>query len=209
MNQPSTPVNTTTPIWRNIVISNLTATATTGNNIAGIIWGRPEMPVSNLTLCNVTIATPTNTFEIYNAQGIQIIDSPLTAPNTTANTLTLYNAQVTITNSTAGNPLMTLGGLSVPPVNNVLAFYNTMAAITDTGMLGFSNITLSGSSSRVHPGLGDLLQQPQHRLREHAGDDQRQQFIQRRIPRLRSAGAQPSAGSSLTLQGDSSVSAEI
>jgi len=146
MNQLSTPYNTNTPIWRNIVISNLTATATTGNNIAGIIWGRPEMSVSNLTLCNVTIATPTNTFEIYNAQNIQIIDSPLTAPNTTANTLTLYNAQVTITNSTAGNPLMTLGGLSVPPVNNVLAFYNTMAAITDTGMLGSSPITLGGSS---------------------------------------------------------------
>src|SRR5208283_2121473 len=33
MNQPSTPVAATTPIWRNILISNLTATATTGNNI--------------------------------------------------------------------------------------------------------------------------------------------------------------------------------
>ncbi len=146
MNQPSTPVYATTPIWRNIVISNVTATATTGKNIAGIIWGRPEMMVSNLTLCNVTIATPTNTFEIYNAQGIQIIDSPLTAPNTTANTLTLYNAQVTVTNTTPGATLVTLGGLSVPPVNNVLAFYNTMAAITDTGMLGSSPITLGGSS---------------------------------------------------------------
>jgi polygalacturonase len=146
MTQPGTPVNGTTPIWRNIVISNVTATATTGNNIAGIIWGRPEMLVSNLTLCNVMIATPTNTFDIYNAQGIQIIDSPLTAPNTTANTLRLYNAQVTLTNSAAGINLVTLGGLAVPPVNNALAFYNTMAAITDTGMLGSSPITLGGSS---------------------------------------------------------------
>jgi polygalacturonase len=145
-NQPSTPVNPSTPIWRNIVISNLTVITPTGNNISGIIWGRPEMPVSNLTLCKVTIAAPTKTFDIYNAQGIQIIDSPLTAPNTTANTLTLYNAQVTVTNTTPGANLVTLGGLSVPPVNNVLAFYNTMAAITDTGMLGSSPITLGGSS---------------------------------------------------------------
>ncbi|MGA2241784.1 MAG: glycosyl hydrolase family 28 protein [Verrucomicrobiota bacterium] len=146
MNQPSTPVNPSTPIWRNILISNLTATATTGNNISGIIWGRPEMLVSNLTLCNVTIAAPTKTFDIYNAQDIRIIDSPLTAPNTTANTLRLYNAQVTVTNTTPGANLVTLGGLSVPPVNNVLAFYNTMAAIADTGMLGSNPITLGGSS---------------------------------------------------------------
>jgi polygalacturonase len=146
MTQPSTPVNGTTPIWRNIVISNVTATATTGNNIAGIIWGRPEMLVSNLTLCNVTIATPAKTFDIYNARGIQIVDSPLAAPNTTANTLTLYNAQVTVTNTTPGANLVTLGGLSVPPANNMLAFYNTMAAIADTSMLGSGPITLGGSS---------------------------------------------------------------
>ena len=146
MTQPGTPVNPATPIWRNILISNLTAIATSGNNISGIIWGRPEMLVSNLTLCNVTFATPTKTFDIYNAQGIQIIDSPLSAPNTTNNTLRLYNAQVTVTNSTTGNTLVTLGGLSAPPVNNVLAFYNTLAAITDTGMLGSSPITLGGSS---------------------------------------------------------------
>jgi hypothetical protein len=144
MNEPSTPVNPATPIWRNIVISNLTATATTGNNIAGIIWGRPEMPVSNLTLCKVVFATPAKAFDVYNAQGIQIIDSPL---STTTYPLRLYNAQVTITNSTAtSNILVTLGGLSVPPVNNALALYNTLAAITDTGMLGFSPITLDGSS---------------------------------------------------------------
>jgi fibronectin-binding autotransporter adhesin len=104
------------------------------------------MPVSNLTLCNVTIATPAKTFDIYNAQGIQIIDSPLAAPNTTANTLTLYNAQVTVTNSTAGTNLVTLSGLAAPPVNNVLAFYNTTAAINNTGMLGSNSITLGGSS---------------------------------------------------------------
>jgi polygalacturonase len=146
MSQPSTPVNPATPIWCNIAISNLTAVATTGNNIAGIIWGRPEMMVSNLTLDNVTITAPTKTFEIYNARNIQIIDSPLAAPNTSANTLTLYNAQVTVTNSIPGTNLVTLGGLAVPPVNNTFALYNATAAITDTGMLGPNPITLGGSS---------------------------------------------------------------
>jgi len=145
-NRPVASVNATTPVWRNIVISNLTATATTGNNISGIIWGRSELLVSNLTLANVMIATPTNTFDIYNAQGIRIIDSPLTAPNTAGNTLRLYNAQVTVTNSVAGATLVTMGGLSAPPVNNVLAFYNALAAITDVGMLGTSPITLGGST---------------------------------------------------------------
>ena len=146
MSQPTSPIYATTPIWRNIVISNVTAIASTGNHIAGIIWGRPEMMASNLTLCNVTIVSPTNTFDIYNAQGIQLINSPLTAPNTTTNTLTLYNTQVTITNSTADTNLVKLGGLAVPPVNNVLALYNTTAAVTDTNMLGPSPITLGGAS---------------------------------------------------------------
>jgi polygalacturonase len=139
-------VTSTTPIWRNITISNVTATATTGNNIAGIIWGLPEMLVSNVTLSKVNMAAPTKTFCIYAAQGIQIIDSNLTAPNTTTNTLTIYNADVTITNTTFTTNLVTLGGLAMPPANNVLTLFNTQVAITDTNMLGTGPITLGGST---------------------------------------------------------------
>jgi autotransporter-associated beta strand protein len=144
--QPPASATSTTPIWRNITIRNLTATALTGNNIAGIIWGRPEMVVSNFTLSNVNITAPAKTFEIYNARGIQIIDSNLTASNTTANTLTLYNAQVTVTNSAASTNLVTLGGLAASPTNIVLAFYNAQASITDTNMLGAGSISLGGST---------------------------------------------------------------
>ena len=146
MSRPGTPLNSTTPIWRDIVISNLTVTATTGNRIAGIIWGRPEMLISNLTLCNVTIAAPDRTFEIYRARGIRIIDSVLAAPGTNTNTLTLFDAEVTITNTIPTTNLVTFGGLSVPPTNNTLALYNSMAAITDTNMPGAGTITLGGSS---------------------------------------------------------------
>jgi polygalacturonase len=141
------PVINTTPIWQNIVISNLTATAQTGKNIAGIIWGRPEMPVSNILLCKVNIVAPTNTFAIYSSRGIQIIDSNLTAPNSSTNTLTLYNAQITITNNAANANLVTLGGMVVPLTNNVVAFFNTQAAIPDATMLGSNPYLTLGNST--------------------------------------------------------------
>ena len=138
-------VNSTTPIFQNITISNVTADSI-GANIAGIIWGVPESLVSNVTLSDVNFTAPGKTFCIYNAQGIQIIDSNLTAPNTTTNTLTLYNAQITVSNTVPNSNLVTLGGLAVPPTNNVLAFVNALAAITDTNMLGTGPITLDGSA---------------------------------------------------------------
>ncbi|HTS20040.1 MAG TPA: pectinesterase family protein [Verrucomicrobiae bacterium] len=137
-------VNSATPIWRNVMISNVTATAV-GGNIAGILWGLPEMLVSNFTLCDVNITAPTNTFEIYNAQAIQIIDSQLGGPVST-NALTLYNAQIVVSNSAPGATPVTIGGLAAPPTNNALAFFNTSVAITDKGVLGAGPITLSDST---------------------------------------------------------------
>jgi polygalacturonase len=46
------PVNDRTPIWKNIRISNVTAT---GAKSAGLIMGLPEMPASNIMLENVKI----------------------------------------------------------------------------------------------------------------------------------------------------------
>ncbi|HXI82949.1 MAG TPA: glycosyl hydrolase family 28 protein [Verrucomicrobiae bacterium] len=140
------PIVDNTPIWRNILFSNLTVTATTGNNIAGILWGRQEMVVSNVTLYNVNFAAPTKTFDIYNARGIRIINSNLTAPSST-NTLTLYNAEVLITNSAPGINVVTLGGLAKGGTNNNLSFFNTQATITDTNMLGTNPLLTLGSST--------------------------------------------------------------
>ena len=132
---------TTVPVWRNITISNVSAVVT--GQIAGIIWGRIETPVTNVVLQNVNITAP-STFDVYNAQGVQFIDSQITAPAT--NTFNLYNAQVTVTNTVANTNLMTLGGLATPPTNIVLAFFNTTAAVTDTNMLGTGSITLGDSA---------------------------------------------------------------
>jgi len=140
------------PMWRNITISNVTASTLGGiGNIAGIIWGLPEMLVSNVVFSHVNFTDATNTFCIYNAQGIQFIDSNLVTPANT-NTLTLYNADVTVTNSVAITNLVTLGGLALPPTNNTLAFFNATSAITDTNMLGAGPITLGGSTLTLNQG---------------------------------------------------------
>ena len=149
----SQPVITTTPFWQNILISNLTATANSGGNVTGVIWGRPEAPVSNLTLYAVNIASPHETFDVYNAQGVQIINSQLTTDGST-NTLTLYNAQVTVSNSAPSASLVTLDGLVVPPTNNILALFNTPAAAARTNLLAASPfLTLAGSMLTVSNGL--------------------------------------------------------
>jgi len=137
-------VTATTPIWQNVIISHVTATAVQGN-IAGLLWGLPEMLVSNFTLNDVNIMAPTKTFEIYNAQGIDLVDSQLGGPIST-NMLTLYNAQITVTNSVPGTNLVTVGGLAVPPTNNSLAFFNAPAAISGTSVLGTGPITLDNST---------------------------------------------------------------
>ncbi len=138
-------VNSTTPILQNITIQHVTASSISAN-IAGIIWGLPESLVSNVTMSGVNFQAPNKTFCIYHAQGVQIIDSNLSAPNTTTNTLTLYDAQITITNTVSSTNLVTLGGLAAPPTNNVLAFVNALAAVTDTNMLGTGPFTLDGST---------------------------------------------------------------
>jgi polygalacturonase/PKD repeat protein len=146
-------VITTTPFWQNILISNLTAVANAGNNITGIIWGRQEAPVSNVTLCSVNIASHGETFDVYNAQAIQILDSQLTTDGS-ANTLTLYNAQVIVTNSAPGTNVVTLSGLVVPPTNNVLAFFNAPAGVTATNLFAPNLfLTLGGSTLTVSNGL--------------------------------------------------------
>jgi hypothetical protein len=60
--------------------------------------------------------------------------------------LTLYNADITVTNSALNTNLVTLGGLAMPPTNDTLGFFNARAAITDTNELGAGLITLGGST---------------------------------------------------------------
>jgi polygalacturonase len=70
-NDPAQPVSETTPFFRNICISNVTATCT---QAAGPIAGLPESLISNIVLENVHITAKTG-FAIANAKGIRFINS--------------------------------------------------------------------------------------------------------------------------------------
>jgi len=87
------PVTATTPIWRDITFSNITAVATVAG---GAIWGRPEMLVSNVSFVHVDITAP-GPFNIYNARGIRFQDCHIRLKN--GDKFTLYNADVVVTNT--------------------------------------------------------------------------------------------------------------
>jgi polygalacturonase len=69
------PVTKTTPIWRNIRISNVTVTDCPE---AGRIFGLPESPIENLTLTNVKISAEKG-LQIMNARNVTFVDSQIVA----------------------------------------------------------------------------------------------------------------------------------
>jgi polygalacturonase len=68
-NDPAQAVTATTPIFKNITFTNVTATNCTS---PGLIYGLPESLISNVTLTNVNISAPNATtgFKVYNARNI-------------------------------------------------------------------------------------------------------------------------------------------
>lgn len=141
--EPVAAVSSTTPVWNNILISNLTATATSGQP-AGIIWSRTELPATNVILDKVNITAP-QSFDIYNAYGVQIIDSTINVPGG-VNTIELYNAGITFTNSGPAAAPVTLDGLTSV---NSLELFNAAAAITASDALGFNPITIGAGTLTV------------------------------------------------------------
>jgi polygalacturonase len=63
-----------TPVWKNVVIQNVTATTlSTDRRNAGILWGLPEAPIENFTLKNVVIDSQ-KPFKLYHVKGITFAD---------------------------------------------------------------------------------------------------------------------------------------
>ena len=75
---PAARVGERTPVYRDFVFSNITATAQSGRR-AGLIWGLPEMSVTNVLLQNVNI-TADLPFGIFNAQGVRLVASKIITP---------------------------------------------------------------------------------------------------------------------------------
>jgi hypothetical protein len=140
-------ITANTPIWRNIVISNLTATVGSGGE-AGIIWGRTEMPATNITLINLNITAPAN-FNLYNVKDLRIVDSQIKVAGG-GTTFSLYNAQFMITNSTPVTNVFSMDGLAG---TNSLALYTTRAAMNDSTAIGLNPLTLNASTLSNSIGL--------------------------------------------------------
>jgi polygalacturonase len=90
---PSRPMSDRTPVYRDITFSNITATVAPGRR-AGLIWGLPEAPASNIVLQNINI-TADKPFGIYNAQGVKVENCRILTPDG-ENKLSIGNADVTI-----------------------------------------------------------------------------------------------------------------
>jgi hypothetical protein len=60
-----------------------------------LIWGLPEMAVTNVLLQRVNI-TADKPFDIYEAQNVRLVDSKIITPEG-VNKLSCTNAQITIT----------------------------------------------------------------------------------------------------------------
>ena len=128
------------PIWKNIVISNLTATVASGGD-AGLIWGRTEAPATNIILTKINITASAN-FKLYNANGLQIADSIITLTGG-GDTFSIYNTRFTITNSAPVANVFSLDGLDG---NNSLGIFNTLASMNDPFAIGMNPLTLSAST---------------------------------------------------------------
>jgi len=90
---PSAPIAEKTPIFQNITFSNITATTQSGKR-AGLIWGLPEAPVSNVLLQNVYIQAE-NPFGIFFSKNVRLENCHIRTKFET-NALAVTNANVTI-----------------------------------------------------------------------------------------------------------------
>lgn len=67
---PAAPITDKTPVFQDITFRNITATVKDGKR-AGLIWGLPEAPATNILLQNVKINAE-NAFGIYFAKNVQV-----------------------------------------------------------------------------------------------------------------------------------------
>ncbi|MBB3187622.1 glycoside hydrolase family 28 protein [Microbacter margulisiae] len=88
---PSAPVTDRTPVYRNIIFQNITATAQKGNR-AGLIWGLPEAPVSNVLMQNVHIVAD-KPFGIFFANNVRMENCQIIT-NQGKNKLAVTHSQV-------------------------------------------------------------------------------------------------------------------
>lgn len=148
--EPVASVSSLTPIYRNIIFSNITATAVSGNP-AIILWPRTELPGTNIVFDDVNI-TAYEPVEIYNASGVQFIDSQFAMPPGVS-TYELFDAQIIVSNSAPTGTLQTIAGLTTNGYANTLALFNGNASFQNTNVFANSPFTLGSGTLTVSNNL--------------------------------------------------------
>jgi len=133
----------TTPRLRNIMISNITATTQSGH-AAGLIWGLPELSVSNVVLANVQI-TASRTFGIYYAQGIVFNNVQIITPSSVP-AVSFYNADVTLTNPAPVSRVVTLDGLTTNGITSLLTLNNANAWLRNTNAIDSTPLNIAAGT---------------------------------------------------------------
>jgi len=146
------PVPYEPPIYRNITISNVTASVPNGQPPL-MIWGLPDYPASNIVMQSVNInSSSTTTPGIYNTTNLQFIDCSFKKP-IAANTMQIWNANVIVTNSVAATNVIFLDGVTTNGVGNTLGFYNAPATVSKTNAIAGGALTIAGSTLTVSHNL--------------------------------------------------------
>ena len=143
---PAPPLSGTTPVYRNIIFSNITAYSVSGYPV-GLIWARTELPATNIVFNKVNL-TGNESFGLYNISGAQFIDCNLKV-SATSNTFALFNAQLIVTNSAFATNLIMLDGLTTNGYGNSLAFYNARASLKNTNVFDDGPLTLADSTLTI------------------------------------------------------------
>lgn len=140
--------NGQTPMWRNIIVSNLTATTASSSREAIMLWGLPEMSISNVAFYNININGTGNsakTCDFFYVTNFQVINSQITLPAKTP-IYTCFADQMVVSNSQTGAALATFDGLATNGYGNPLAFYNAPASLFNTNIIAGAPLTLGGST---------------------------------------------------------------
>jgi hypothetical protein len=90
---PAQAITSTTPIWQNILIKDVSSSNSASNGVCGILWGLPEKLINNVTFNHVTLSAQAG-MQIYHASNINFINSSSITPSSGA-ALTTYDATVT------------------------------------------------------------------------------------------------------------------
>lgn len=113
---PNTLTTSTIPTWRNITISNFTATGTTGYST---IWGLPtaDALIANVTLNNVTLSGPG--LELFDATNIQITGASTIPAYVTCNALAITSQPQNRSVSVGGTVSFTAATVGASGTTNV------------------------------------------------------------------------------------------